>query len=104
MAASTEKIALLDNLVSERYTPHGISVHLTFIGERADGIVITVSEIEEDIMDDGDNRCGVVGVAKQDDNMIGCDYPIRGQYVQLQKSHSTTALHLAEVEVFGYVA
>lgn len=77
---------------------------LLHTGERAHDIVITVSLLQEDIMDNGNNRCGeIIGEADPYDSVVNCDQLIKGQYVQLQKSNSSTHFHLAEVEVFGVV-
>ena len=64
--------------------------------------MVTVSQLETDIMDNGgDNRCGYInGVAQQSDNLVTCNQPMLGRFVQLQMNH-THVFHLHEVEVHG---
>lgn len=63
---------------------------------------MTVSLLEEDIMDTGSNRCGYIdGYAQEFDNLVTCERLLSGRYVQLQML-DTNPLHLHEVEVYGY--
>ena len=71
-------------------------------GQRIRNVAVTVSMLEENIMDTGDNRCGYIdGFAQQFDNLVTCNQPMVGQYVQLQIL-DTSMLSLLEVGVHGY--
>lgn len=62
---------------------------------------MTVAVLEDEIMDNWNNRCGYIDGQIGDVHLVSCPRPLIGRFVQVQ-ANTTTKLHLEEVQVFGY--
>ena len=65
-------------------------------------LVITVTSVVSDTVDDVNSWCGQIEGALTEDTLIVCDDPMSGRFVQVHNTGHSSNFHLAEVQVFGF--
>ena len=65
-------------------------------------IVITVTSIESETVDDVNSWCGQIEGALSEVSLVVCDDPMSGRFVHVHNTGHRSNFHLAEVQVFGF--
>ena len=65
-------------------------------------VVITITSVESDTVDDVSSWCVQTEGALSDDTLVVCDDPMSGHFVQVHNMGHSSNFHLAEVQVFGF--
>ena len=65
-------------------------------------VVITITSVESDTVDDVNSWCGQIEGALSEVSLVVCDDPMSGRFVQVHNTGHRSNFHLAEVQVFGF--